>query len=247
MRIAFLADIHANLEALEACRVDLRARKVERVVYLGDIVGYGADPGPCLDIVRADCMSGSATALMGNHDEAVEGSRFRLNGNAEAAIQWTRSVLDAEQKKFLAALPMAIEDAGRLYVHASAAKPASFPYVHGLHEARDSLMATQARLAVIGHVHAPALYHMTATGKVMGFVPVADTPIPLSSQRRWLAVMGAVGQPRDGNPAAAYAILETASDEITFIRVPYDVERAAAKIRAAGLPDALWKRLSVGR
>ena len=96
-------------------------------------------------------------------------------------------------------------------------------------------------------MHDPALYHIAVTGKVMGFIPIAGTPIPLSSQRRWLAVMGSVGQPRDGNPAAAYAILDTQRNEITFVRVPYDIERAAAKIRAAGLPETLWKRLSVGR
>jgi diadenosine tetraphosphatase ApaH/serine/threonine PP2A family protein phosphatase len=247
MRIAFLADIHSNLEALEACRADLSTRAVDRIVYLGDIVGYGADPYACVEIVRADCTGRGARAIMGNHDEAVEGSRFRLNGTAESAMQWTRCVLDAEQKRFLAALPMTIEEEGRLYVHASAAKSASFPYVHGLHEARDSLTATDAKFTVIGHVHAPALYHMTATGKVMGFVPVSDNPIPLSTQRRWLAVMGAVGQPRDGNPAAAYGILDTGANEITFIRLPYDIDRAAAKIRSAGLPDTLWKRLSTGR
>ncbi len=246
MRIAFLADIHANLEALEAVRRDAAGRAIDRTIFLGDIVGYGADPGACVDIVRDACAAG-AGGLLGNHDEAVDASRFKLNGNAEAAIQWTRAVLSADQKAFLAGLPLSITDESRLYVHASAAKSASFPYVHGLHEARDSLMATDAKLAVVGHVHAPALYHMTVTGKVMGFVPIIDTPIPLSTQRRWLAVMGAVGQPRDGNPAAAYGIYDTATNEMTFARVPYDIERAAAKIRAAGLPDNLWQRLSTGR
>ena len=244
MRIAFLADIHANLEALEACRADLRTRAVDRIVYLGDIVGYGADPGACIDIVRADCAAHGARALMGNHDEAVEGSRFRLNGNADVVIQWTRSVLDAEQRKFLAALPITIEEEGRLYVHASASKPNTFPYLHGLHDAQLSLKATVAKFTIVGHVHIPALYHMTVTGKVMGFTPVVETPIPLLTQRRWLAVMGAVGQPRDGNPAAAYGIFETDSNEFTFVRVPYDIDRAAAKIRAAGLPEAISKLLS---
>ena len=246
MRIAFLSDIHANLEALDACLADAKARAVDQLVFLGDIVGYGADPAACIEAVRTACANG-ARAIMGNHDEAIGGTRFRLNEVAGAAIRWTQSVLGEADKQFLAALPLQIDDGDRLYVHASARNSASFPYVHSLREASDSLTATKAQLTVVGHVHDPALYHIAVTGKVMGFIPVADTAIPMSSQRRWLAVMGAVGQPRDGNPAAAYGILDTQKAEITYCRVHYDVDRAAAKIRAAGLPDILWKRLSLGR
>lgn len=246
MRIAFLADIHANLEALRACLVDAQARAIDRYVYLGDVVGYGADPGACVDIVAEACEHG-ASALLGNHDQAVIKSEFKLNDAAQIAITWTQSKLDAAQKTFLAGLPLTITDGERLFVHASAQSPAAFPYIHSLREASDSLIATPAKLTVCGHVHDPALYHIAVTGKVMGFIPIAGTPIPLSSQRRWLAVMGSVGQPRDGNPAAAYGILDTRTAEITYVRVPYDIDGAAAKIRAAGLPDTLWKRLSVGR
>ena len=246
MRIAFLADIHANLEALNACLADARRRRAERLVFLGDIVGYGADPGPCVDIVAEACGRG-ALALMGNHDQAVRQTGFALSSVAATAILWTQSVLGQSQKSFLEGLPLTIDDGGRLYVHSSANTPEHFSYVHGLREASDSLVATAARLTVCGHVHDPALYHIAVTGKVMGFIPIANTPIPLSSQRRWLAVMGAVGQPRDGNPAAAYGILDTTTNEITYVRVPYDVDTAAAKIRAAGLPEILWQRLAKGR
>lgn len=246
MRIAFFADIHANLEALRACLTDAAGRGIDRTVYLGDIVGYGADPAACIDIVAEACGKG-AVALLGNHDQAVAGTSFDLNAVAASAIQWTQSVLDAPRKAFLAALPMTVTDDERLYVHASAAAPEQFPYVHSLREASDSLVATKAKLTLCGHIHDPALYHIAITGKVMGFIPIAGTPIPLSSQRRWLAVMGAVGQPRDGNPAAAYGILDTSTAEITYVRVPYDIDRAAEKIRAAGLHESLWKRLSVGR
>jgi diadenosine tetraphosphatase ApaH/serine/threonine PP2A family protein phosphatase len=246
MRIAFLADIHANLEALRACLTDAQSRSIDRYVYLGDIVGYGADPGACIDIVAEACDQG-ASALMGNHDQAVIKSAFKLNDAAQAAITWTQSKLGPEQKAFLTGLPLTVADGERLYVHASAQTPAAFPYIHSLREASDSLIATAAKLTVCGHVHDPALYHIAVTGKVMGFIPISGTPIPLSSQRRWLAVMGSVGQPRDGNPAAAYGILDTKTAEVTYLRVPYDIDGAAAKIRAAGLPDSLWKRLSVGR
>ncbi|HRK18063.1 MAG TPA: metallophosphoesterase family protein [Hyphomicrobiaceae bacterium] len=246
MRIAFLADIHANLEAFEACLADISRRSVDRYVFLGDIVGYGADPGRCVDIVREYCEHG-AIALMGNHDEAASGaSRFSLNSVAGAALDWTRGVLTPDQSAFLATLPMKVVDERSLYVHASAADSHQFPYIHSLREAGESLQATSQALTVVGHVHEPALYHISATGKVMGFIPIAGTPIPLSSQRRWLAVMGAVGQPRDRNPAAAYGIFDTGTTEVTYVRVPYDIEKTQRKIRAAGLPDILWKRLASG-
>ncbi len=246
MRIAFLADIHANLEALRACLAHAGEQGVDRWAYLGDIVGYGADPAACLDIVREACEKG-AIALKGNHDEAVNVTRFRLNDAALAAIQWTQSVLSTDDKVFLDRLPMSITEGSRLYVHASASKPDSWPYIVGLDQAVDSLRATEAHLTVCGHVHTPALYNLAVTGKIMSHVPVSGTAIPLLSQRRWLAVMGAVGQPRDGNPAAAYGILDTHNNTLTYLRVPYDIDAAAAKIRKAGLPEVLWRRLSLGR
>lgn len=246
MRIAFLADIHANFEAFEACLADISRQGVDKYVFLGDIVGYGADPGRCVDLVAEYCERG-AVALMGNHDEAASGdSAFSLNSVAGAALDWTRTVLTAEQTAFLKALPMQVADGKRLYVHASAADSGNFPYIHSLREAAESLQATPLTLTIVGHVHEPALYHISATGKVMGFIPISGTPIPLSSQRRWLAVMGAVGQPRDRNPAAAYGIYDEAKAELTYVRVPYDVDKAQQKIRAAGLPDVLWKRLATG-
>lgn len=246
MRIAVLADIHANLEALEACLADAELRSIDRYVFLGDIVGYGADPIACLERVQAACAAG-ALAVKGNHDEAVSGTRFRLNAHAAAAAQWTASLLTDAQKRFLEALPMTITEEDRLFVHASADRPETYPYVYGIDAAIESFKATTAQLTICGHVHTPALYHLAVTGKILSYTPVANTPIPLSSQRRWLAVMGAVGQPRDGNPAAAYGILDTGTGTLSFMRVPYDVDAAADKIRRAGLPDVLWRRLSVGR
>lgn len=246
MRIAFLSDIHANLEALTACLASARQSRVDRIVFLGDIVGYGADPKACLDLVREHCLAGSL-AIRGNHDEAVMTADLSLNSNAAAAVTWTAAALDDDDRAYLAGLPLSIEEDGRLYVHASAKTPEKYPYIHGLQEASESLISTKAQLTACGHVHVPALYHIALTGKVMGFIPISGAPIPLSTRRRWLAVMGAVGQPRDGNPAASYGILDTGRNEIAYMRVPYDVERAAAKIRAAGLPEQLWSRLAAGR
>lgn len=247
MRIAFLADIHANLEALQACLADARTRGVDRFVFLGDIVGYGADPVACVEIV-AEASGNGALAIKGNHDEAVIGpTRFRLNETAEAVVRWTAAVLDDTHRAFLAGLPMMVGEEGRLYVHASAANAESYPYVTGLDEAVESLQATKAHVTICGHVHSPALYNLAVTGKIMQHVPVTGMDIPLLPQRRWLAVMGAVGQPRDGNPAAAYGLFDAGKGALTYVRVPYDVEAAQSKIRKAGLPDSLWKRLALGR
>jgi diadenosine tetraphosphatase ApaH/serine/threonine PP2A family protein phosphatase len=246
MRVALLADIHANLEALKACIADARENGVDRWVFLGDIVGYGADPAACLGIVREACEKG-AVAIKGNHDEAVNGTRFRLNQIALAAIEWTSAVLSADEKDYLDKLPMSVTEGNCLYVHASACRPETWPYIVGLDQAVDSLNATQAHLTVCGHVHTPALYNLAVTGKIMVHTPVAGADIPILPQRRWLAVMGAVGQPRDGEPAAAYGIWDTRAGTLNYRRVPYDIDTAAGKIRSAGLPDLLWRRLSVGR
>jgi diadenosine tetraphosphatase ApaH/serine/threonine PP2A family protein phosphatase len=249
MRIALLSDIHGNLEALTACLADASARKADRYVFLGDIVGYGADPIACLDHVR-DAAARGAIVVRGNHDEAVVSTDFRLNQSARLAVDWTRARLSADHIRYLAGLPLTATDAaiegGGLYVHASAATPARFPYVQRVEDAQASFAATPAAITVAGHVHVPALYHQTVTGTCAGFTPISNVATPLSSRRRWLAILGAVGQPRDGIPAAAYAVFDTATTAITYARVAYDIERAAAKIRSAGLPDSLWKRLSFG-
>jgi len=246
MRIALLADVHANLEALTACLADAAARSAERYVFLGDIVGYGADPVACVTRVR-EAVALGAIVVRGNHDEAVGASNFKLNMDAGTAIEWTRSRLSAEQRAWLAGLPLSVSESDCLYVHASAKDAVTFPYVQSLADALASLGATTAALTFAGHVHVPALYNVAVTGKVACFIPQSNVAIPLSSRRRWLAILGAVGQPRDGDPSAAYCMFDTEAREITYVRVAYDVEAAAAKIRAAGLPESLWKRLAAGQ
>lgn len=166
--------------------------------------------------------------------------------DAATAIAWTSSQLDAEDKAFLDRLPLEVEAEDRLYVHADASDPAAWTYVTGPREARASLDATRARVIVCGHTHVPLLCGLTATQKLVAHTPPRDTPMPLTEPRRWLAVLGSVGQPRDGSPAACYGMLDTARQEIAWMRVPYDVAEAARKIRAAGLPDRLAVRLAIG-
>ena len=245
MRIALLSDIHGNREALAACLAHARVSSVDRFVFLGDYVGYGADPGFVVDTVQ-DYVARGAIAVRGNHDDAIETGTSRMNDSAALAIAWTRDQLNEDQRAFLHALPLTASEADRLYVHANVDAPAGWGYVTDLYSASRSLIAMRAQLAFCGHIHVPALYHMSATGKIASFDPVGGVEIPLSRHRRWLAVLGAVGQPRDGNPAACYAILDADDQALTYVRVPYDVEIAARKIRAAGLPRRLADRLFDG-
>ena len=246
MKLALITDLHANRESVGAVMAHAATQGIDRYAFLGDFVGYGADPGWVVDLVREHVARG-AIAVMGNHDAAVvEGPLPTMIPEARQVVEWTRERLDAGQLGFLAALPMQVNDADRLFVHANAFAPAEWGYVLGRMEAVRSLQATNARFTFCGHVHDPKLFHLTGTGKIGDFVPSDGMPIPLSEQRRWLIIPGSAGQPRDGNPAACYATFDTAGSTLTYFRVPYDTEAAGAKIRAAGLPQRLARRLEHG-
>ncbi len=246
MRLALLTDLHANLEALEAVLEHAGKQGAEQLVFLGDLVGYGADPGAVVERVQAAVATG-ALALKGNHDEAAtRGAPPSMVSDAARAVAWTREHLTPEQLGFLAGLPLTIERGDRLLIHASATDPAQWIYVLSASDAARSLRAVKAREIFCGHTHTPALYHLAADGSVGAFRPVPGTPIKLTTFHRWLVIPGSVGQPRDGNPAACYAMLDDVADVLVFHRVPYDTERAARKIRAAGLPGDLGARLELG-
>jgi diadenosine tetraphosphatase ApaH/serine/threonine PP2A family protein phosphatase len=244
--IALFADIHANRQAFEACLEHAHAQGAQRSVLLGDYVGYGADPGWTVDAVK-DMVDKGAIAVLGNHDNAVNVPSETMNSMAQTAIEWTRGQLNAEQKAFLARLPLTLQDESRLYVHSEASKPREWIYVKSTVEAATSLASTPAHITFCGHIHQPALYSLSITAKMTSFTPTAGAPVPMLPGRRWLAVLGSVGQPRDGNPAAAYALLDTDKKEITYCRVPYDIDEAAARIRKAGLPVWLADRLLAGK
>jgi diadenosine tetraphosphatase ApaH/serine/threonine PP2A family protein phosphatase len=246
MLTAILSDIHGNREALEASLEDARERGARRLVFLGDFVGYGADAVWVVETVRAEVEAG-ALALKGNHDEALFTGGGGMNALARTAIDWTREQLDPDQMRFLADLPLAFEEGSCLFVHANAWAPGAWGYVTGPMEAERSLRCTAAQVTFCGHVHVPALYQMAPDKPAVAFRPVAGCAVPLLRQRRWLAVVPAVGQPRDGDPDAGYALLDAKQGTVTFRRVSYDVEAAARKILAAGLPPRLASRLFEGR
>jgi diadenosine tetraphosphatase ApaH/serine/threonine PP2A family protein phosphatase len=244
--LAIFADIHANRQAFAACLDFARARGAERMICLGDFVGYGADPEWTVDTVMG-LVDAGAMAVRGNHDNAIGSTAESMNAEAQAAIEWTRGRLSAVQRRFLAELPLTRQEDDRLYVHSEASTPSKWRYVQSTADAARSIQATSAHVTFCGHIHQPALYSMSAAAKMTGFVPSSGVPVQLLAGRQWLAVLGSVGQPRDGNPAASFAMLDTATSEITYCRVPYDIEAAANRIRANGLPLWLADRLAAGR
>lgn len=251
MRWALITDIHANLQAFEAVLADARDQGATHFALLGDFVGYGADPAGVLAQVMALVADG-AVVVQGNHDAAVSrGSTPQMHPDARVVIDWTRAQLDAAQLRFLSELPLQAqgEPGHCLFVHANAFAPAEWEYVQGRAEAVKSLHAAPARIQVCGHMHEPMLFHLSGTGKAGDFRPLAGVPMPLPGHRQWLIIPGSCGQPRDGNPAACYALLDPARSDlddarVVFQRVAYDVEAACAALRASALPPPISERLA---
>jgi diadenosine tetraphosphatase ApaH/serine/threonine PP2A family protein phosphatase len=247
LSLALLTDIHANREALSACLAHAQEQGATQYAFLGDYVGYGADPGWVVDTIRRYVEERGAIALRGNHDEAAGGADdVRLNEDARATILWTRTKLSSGQLEFLRERPLTATEGNCLFVHANGWDPQGFEYIFGPAQAMRSMQVARARITFCGHMHEPRLYHMGLIQRAEVFDPVPGVPIPLSAARRWLAIPGSTGQPRDGNPAACYASFDELSGLLTFWRVPYDHALAARKIRAAGLPERYALQLLEG-
>jgi diadenosine tetraphosphatase ApaH/serine/threonine PP2A family protein phosphatase len=246
MRIALISDIHSNMPALEACLLAAARLEAGSLAFLGDFVGYGPDPEAVINRVRPLAEAG-AIAVLGNHDLAVLKPTRDMNSTAAQAVAWTRTQLSEASASFLAGLPFEVRLDDLLFVHADASDPAAWHYVTDAEAARASLSRCPARVTFCGHVHVPAVYCLSATDKIITHRPVEGVATPLLAQRKWLAVLGSAGQPRDGNPAASFAIYDTAARTLTYHRAPYDVEAVSQRIRALGLPDSLADRLLKGR
>jgi len=243
--IALLSDIHANLEALTACLKHAAQAGTTRYAFLGDLVGYGADPQAVVDIVARYAAEG-AVVIKGNHDEAVEKTHSYMNDSLREVIQWTRRTLSGEARAFLSALPLQIREGDISFVHASAAGPQRWAYIDSPAAAQRCIEAGNATYTFAGHVHDQELYFEVGPGKATLFRPVPGSAVPIGRHRRWLAIVGSVGQPRDNDPAAAYAQFDTDRERITFRRIPYDHLAAARKIEAAGLPLSIAYRVARG-
>lgn len=250
MLLALLSDIHSNLHALDACIADARTRGAERFAILGDMVGYGAYPSQVVERCR-DMFAQGVPIVRGNHEELAVTPSDDPSNWSTATSRWTSSQLSRDQRDWLANLPLTVQMGAVFLVHADADAPHKWRYVDQPQVAFMSLSAAtqnpDVRYVFGGHVHHQMLYYGGATGKLMRFDPVLGVKIPVPSHRRWLATVGSVGQPRDGDPRAAYAMLDEQNRELAFYRVPYDTAAAAQAVREAGLPDGLARRLETGR
>jgi predicted phosphodiesterase len=247
-RIGLFADLHSNLEAFDACVARAKELGVTRFVFLGDLVGYNADPAALIDRIADLVASKKAIAILGNHDEAVfKDSRDKMNINANAAIEWTKSQLNNAQVQFLKDLPLIVNEEKICFVHASAYNPADWNYVTDSMSAWRCAQSSGKSYTFVGHAHEQALFYQSAVGKLIRFAPHPGDEIPVLQHRQWVGVVGSLGQPRDGNPEACFAVFEPETELLTFHRTPYDHFSAAEKVRQAGLPEELAHRLITGR
>ncbi len=245
MLYGILSDIHGNLEALDAVLGRLREEGVSEYLCLGDLVGYGADPNACCEQIRAlPCLT-----VVGNHDQAaLDTLDLRwFNANARAAAGWTRRQLTPQTRHFLAGIPEQAFGPGFQMVHGSLAKPTT-GYITDAFEAIASLEIQREPLCFVGHTHVPAAYACRSGSLLCSQVAFRPgQPVHLRPDCRFVVNCGGVGQPRDGNPAAACGIYDRDAGVVKCLRVAYDVAAAADKIRRAGLPAPLAERLFHGR
>jgi diadenosine tetraphosphatase ApaH/serine/threonine PP2A family protein phosphatase len=242
MRVAVISDIHGNLHALEAVIAAIDEAAVDGVWCLGDVVGYGPRPNECVQVIRGR----ADVALVGNHDLGVLGrlDLDEFSPDAAEAARWTRSTLGDDERTFLEGLePAARRDGAELF-HASPRDPV-WEYVLSEAAARAAFAATTAPVVLVGHSHVPLALLAEHAGEVQGGLAPADASVALGAGR-WLLNPGSVGQPRDGDPRAAWLLLDTTAGGASFRRVPYEVARTQAEIDEAGLPPALAVRLSSG-
>jgi diadenosine tetraphosphatase ApaH/serine/threonine PP2A family protein phosphatase len=240
MTTVFVSDIHANLEALQAVLAAVEAYRPDRIYCLGDVVGYGASPNECLELVRKRC----SMVLLGNHDAAASGGPeiARFNIHARVAAEWTHRVLTREHREFLQRLPMEYDDDGFHIVHASPATPRDWEYLLDRFDAEPQFAYFTAPVCFIGHTHQPAIFMADPAG--CRSLPVGT--LTLDPQRRYIVNVGSVGQPRDRDPRACFVVFHEAANRIEYVRVPYPIEAAQEKIRAARLPEVLATRLATG-
>lgn len=226
MRIGLISDIHGNLEALQTILARLDRERLDRLYCLGDVVGYGADPNACVELIRERCL----LCILGNHDAALTGHTpvTYFNSYARTGIEWTGSIITTENLDFLRGLKLMHAEEQFMLVHATPKDPDAWNYVHDESEAAAHFpYISEGATAFIGHSHVPARFVESA-------------------RRKAIINVGSVGQPRDRDPRACCGIFDTVSGHFDWVRETYDIQETARKIRAAGLPEYLAVRLFIG-
>lgn len=239
MRTAVLSDIHANVVALDAVLDAIGP--VDAVWHLGDVIGYGPEP----NLVVERLIGVGAVGVQGNHDAAACGGAEIdwFNPEARAAMEWTRRAISTATRSWLAALPDRVVDGSFTLVHGSPRDPL-WEYVTSVPVARTNLALLSTPIGLHGHTHIPVAYR-EEEGRIEAATPGDGSSVALDG-RRLLLNPGSVGQPRDGNPKASYAIIDSDTGRCTWHRVGYDIEAVQAAMHAAGLPERLASRLSLG-
>ncbi len=249
MHLALVSDIHANLPAFEAVLADAAEAGVDEIWCLGDLVGYGAEPDACVELARERC----ARCLLGNHDLAVLGEldTATFSPAAAAAVRWTQEAIGEATSEFLGGLEPADEEPEVALYHASPRDPV-WEYVLWPDQAAECIRAQARRVSFVGHSHVALYFGVPepddeeAATDARGAQAGAGTVLDLT-HGRWLINPGSVGQPRDGDPRAAWLELDTDSWRATYRRLPYDIDTAAESIMDTDLPEHLARRLYVGQ
>jgi predicted phosphodiesterase len=239
MRFMIFSDIHGNLDALERVIEEIDMLRPDMIVCLGDVVGYGANPRECIDIVEEFAQ----IRIGGNHDLATVGltdsSDFNLA--AKRSIAWTERTLDPTHHEMLERYDSIKRYSGCIFTHATPLSPLSWEYIYTVSQARKIFRGVREKFIFIGHTHVPGII---AYGHNNACTVVRDSIVTIKPESRYLINVGSVGQPRDGITAASFALLDTKKQKISLRRVPYDVTSAQEKIRSVGLPEVLASRLA---
>lgn len=240
MKYFIVSDIHSNLEALEAVLEEReRSYSDSHLICLGDIVGYGPSPNECIEMI----FRHAEYSFLGNHDSAVTGSTSpeRFNSYAREAIQWTKNHISRDNLSRLRGMHLGLHFDDFLAIHASPSDPRSWIYVTSIYTAYKEFKSVDDRVIFIGHTHIPAVFTMDSDVKM-----TLPESIHLNTDKRYIINVGSVGQPRNGDPRACCALFDTEKMDVVYIKSEYDIDKAAKKIRDAGLPDFLSDRLKRG-
>ncbi|MCP3892892.1 MAG: metallophosphoesterase family protein [Desulfobulbaceae bacterium] len=243
MRIAVLSDIHSNFEALEAVLEHALQRNVDRYVGLGDVVGYGASPNECIELLLSlpEC-----SGVLGNHDAAVLNIPLNMKRDARKVIQWTKSVLTKSSLSYLKKMEDIVRWDNISFCHSNPYRPRNWYYVAEKTYISSSFARSKAKVLFVGHTHVPVAITRKNFFCIYIRSPEHSMVVPVAENNRQIFNGGSVGQPRDGDPRASYLIYDTAKSVIEFYRVSYSVEVAAKKIISAGLPGIFAQRLATG-
>jgi len=236
MKLGIISDIHGNLEALETVLKKLEREKVEEIVCLGDIVGYGANPNECCDLIRKHC----SVVILGNHDEWAVRSPDRgfVNRNVWESILWTAKNIEEKHREYFAALPLIVHRENLIFTHSTPLNPQHWDYITDRASASKYFQYVEGKLCFVGHSHLPGIYNDYAGGGE------DDTT---TQSKGCIVNVGSVGQPRDGNAASCFCVYDSnATPQVKLLRVSYNVAQAASKIFQTGIPPFFASRLSKG-